>query len=154
MIRILLPLGVIAALLFAPLISGEVSTVGGVEKPDTRVGMDYVGNTLGCLGENKNPISEGCRPAGGSRGFAVLSAVLISGLAAGLGVLGLLPFLGRLTSVVTVVAGLAVLGAISVFSLATVGPGGADDSIQWGSYLAGGGGLLTLISGLAGMRGR
>jgi hypothetical protein len=71
-----------------------------------------------------------------------------------LGVLGLLPIIGRLTSFITMLAGIVVIAAIGFYALTQMGSDEGLEGVKWGSYLAGGGGLLTLISGLAGMRGQ
>ena len=71
-----------------------------------------------------------------------------------LGVVGLLPFLGRLTSIVTLGAGLVSLGALGLFLTNMLGSEAGLGAVQWGAYLAAGLALLTTISGLSGMRGR
>lgn len=151
MVRILLPLAVIAALLFAP-IFGNQAKVGGIEKEVSVTGYDYVSNTIDCWQAGKISIKGDCKPQEGLKGQAVLAALIVSGAAAILGVFGLLPIIGRLTSVVTTIAGAVIVGAVGYVALTQLGDGG--DNLRWGAYLAGGGGLLTLISGLHGMRGR
>ena len=132
------------------------TTVGSVsgETQTARTGHYFIGNTVDCFTNRNFSISGDCEPAGGMQGKAIFGAVLLSAVAAALGVLGLLPVIGRLTSIVTVIAGVAVIGAIGYFALNMMGTDEGLGGVQWGSYLAGGGGLLTLISGLAGMRGR
>ena len=153
MIRIVLPLAVIVLLLFAPLFGADTSEVGGIVKPNTVTGMDYVGDTLKCWTTGKFSISGDCAPEAGNRGLAIFSAVFVSAVAAALGVLGLFPIIGRLTSAITTLAGVVVIAGVGFYILSNIG-GEHDGGVQWGSYLAGGGGLLTLISGLSGMRGR
>ncbi|MEM6414031.1 MAG: hypothetical protein AAF720_05170 [Pseudomonadota bacterium] len=156
MVRIILPLAVIAVLLFTPIFSGEPTTVGGIDKPNVVTGNDYVGNTVSCWIGGTYSIAEDCAPEGGKLGLAIFGAIFVSAVAAVLGVLGLLPLIGRLTSMVTTVAGVAVIAAMGFYIMTAMGgdDAGGINSIAWGSYLAGGGGLLTLISGLSGMRGR
>lgn len=154
MIRILLPLAVIAAILFAPMFS---ETVTGSEFGDStvsRTGYDYVGNTIDCFRNGDYSITGDCEPALGMKGKAIFGAVFVSAIAAVLGILGLIPFVGRITSVVTTIAGVVVIAAIAYYGLQQMNAGDGIANLQWGTYLAGGGGLLTLISGLSGMRGR
>jgi hypothetical protein len=154
MIRIVLPLAVIVLLLFAPLLAGEESELGGIVQANTRTGMDYVGGTLKCWTTGNFSIEGDCAPKGeGNLGLAIFAAVFVSAVAAALGVLGLFPIIGRLTSAITTLAGVVVIAGVGFYILSNIG-GEHDGGVQWGSYLAGGGGLLTLIAGLSGMRGR
>lgn len=152
MIRIILPLAVIATLLFAP-IFGETTEVGGVDKDVALTGYDYISGTIECWKNGEFSLRGDCRPTGGNLGVAIFAAVFVSAVAAALGVIGLLPLIGRLTSFITTAAGVIVLAAIGFYALTQMS-GDNGDQLRWGAYLAGGGGLLTLISGLAGMRGR
>ncbi|HNR78327.1 MAG TPA: hypothetical protein PKM48_14430, partial [Parvularculaceae bacterium] len=67
---------------------------------------------------------------------------------------GLIPVIGRLTSAITMIAGLIVIAAVGFFAMTMLGTDEGIGGLQWGAYLGGGAGLLTLISGLSGMRGR
>jgi len=153
MIRIILPLAVIAALLFAPIFSETVKGSDLGARIDTLTGYDYIASTIECWKGGEYSLSGDCEPKGGLKGMAIFGAVFVSAVAAVLGVLGLLPVIGKLTSFVTTLAGVIVIAAIGYYALTQVG-GEDGDNLQWGTYLAGGGGLLTVISGLAGMRGR
>jgi len=154
MLRILLPLAVIAALLFAPIFNDTVegSDLGG--STVSLSGNAYVGNTVNCWIGRDFSISGECEPKGGTKGLAIFAAVFVSAVAAVLGVLGLIPFVGRLTSAITSLAGVIIIAAIGFFVFTQMQTDEGLEAVQWGSYLAGGGGLLTLISGLSGMRGR
>lgn len=154
MIKILLPLAVVAILLLTPLYGSQTSEVGGIVKPNTVTGMDYVGDTLKCWMSGKYSLADDCAPEAGTMGLGIFAAVLTSGLAAVVGVIGLLPFVGRLTSAMTTLAGAVTLSAISYYIVKNLGSDAGISGIQWGSFAAGGGGLLTLISGLSGMRGK
>ncbi len=154
MIRILLPLAVIAVLLYAPMFSGEATEVGGIVKENTVTGMDYVGGTIDCWMNKNFSIADECAPAAGSRGLAIFAGVFVSAIAAVMGLVGMLPVVGRLTSAVTMAAGLVVVAGIAFYLLTNLQGDDGLEAVQWGTYLAGGGGLLTLISGLSGMRGR
>jgi hypothetical protein len=154
MIRILLPLAVIAVLLYAPMFSGEATEVGGIVKENTVTGMDYLGGTIDCWTKKNFSISGDCAPQAGSRGLAIFAGVFVSAIAAVLGIVGLVPVVGRLTSAVTMMAGVVVVAGIAFYLLTNLKGDDGLAAVQWGTYLAGGGGLLTLISGLSGMRGR
>jgi hypothetical protein len=86
--------------------------------------------------------------------MAIFAGVFVSAIAAVLGLAGLLPVVGRLTSAVTMAAGVVVVAGIAFYLLTNLRGDDGLEAVQWGAYLAGGGGLLTLISGLSGMRGR
>lgn len=156
MIRILLPLAIIAAILFAPMYSiSGMDPVTNETSAATKSGYGLVKNTIDCWRSGEYSLADKCAPVGGLKGQAVFAAVFVSAVAAVLGILGLLPVIGRLTSLITTLAGIIVIAAIGYFALTTMGSkNGGSDAIQWGTYLAGGGGLLTLISGLHGVRGR
>lgn len=154
MVRIFLPLAVIATLLFAPIFGGEATEVGGIVKTNTVTGMDYVGATVKCWTSGHYSIAGDCAPEGGSKGLVIFAAVFVSAVAAVLGLIGLIPVVGRLTSAVTMLAGIIVVAGIGFYILTNLSSDQGISGVQWGAYLAGGGGLLTLISGLSGMRGR
>lgn len=154
MIRILLPLAVIAAILFAPMFAETTSGSVTGDSLTTRTGHYFVANTIDCWTAGDYSIKGDCEPAGGLQGKAIFAAVFVSAVAAVLGIIGLMPVIGRLTSFVTMVAGVIVIAAIAYVAIMIMGSSEGIDGLQWGAYLAGGGGLLTLISGLAGMRGR
>ncbi|MEZ5922565.1 MAG: hypothetical protein R3C60_14620 [Parvularculaceae bacterium] len=138
----------------APLYKGETTSVGSIEKANTVTGMDYIGGTIGCWKNKDFSVTGDCAPQGGALGMAIFAAFFVSVVAAGLGVIGLLPIVGKLTSAITTLAGVVVIAGLGFYLLTNLGSDKHMDAIQWGTYLAGGGGLLTLISGLSGMRGR
>ncbi len=152
MTRIILPLAVIAALLFAPIFSETSTGTFTGERAVPLNGQYFVGNTITCFMNQNYSIEGECAPKDGKLGLAIFAAVFVSAVAAVLGILGLLPFVGRLVSLVTTLAGLVAIAGIAYFCLNIMGNEGVN--LQWGSYVGGGGGLLTLISGLSGMRGR
>ena len=154
MIRVLLPVAVIAALLFAPIFNDTVdgSDLGGGVV--SLSGHDYVGNTISCWMKGEFSVSGDCEPKGDTKGLAIFGAVFVSAVAAVLGVIGLLPVVGRITSAITMLAGVVVIASIGYYVMTQMGSDEGLEGVQWGSYLAGGGGLLTLVSGLSGMRGR
>ncbi|MGF1544607.1 MAG: hypothetical protein ACFB00_08935 [Parvularculaceae bacterium] len=153
MIRVLLPLAVIAILLFAPVFGDKVegSEIGGGVVQLT--GYDYTKKSIDCwLGGDFSLVDE-CAPESGLKGLSVFFAIFIAAVAAALGVIGLVPFIGRITSFVTTVAGVVIIGAIAFYVLQSMGSDEGIAGVQWGAYVAGGGGLLTTIFGLSGMRG-
>lgn len=156
MLRIFLPLAVVAAVLFAPLYAVEIKdSVLGEETLSPRSGYAFVENSIECWKAGKYSIGEECKPKGGLKGSLVLAALLSSGIAAAIGVIGILPVVGRLTSVITTLGGAVATLSIGAFAMMLMNAGtDSGEAIQWGTYLAGGGGLLTLISGLSGMRGQ
>ena len=154
MIRVLLPLAVIAAILFAPMYVEKVSGSEFGTRYQPLSGYDYVAPTVDCFGKGNFSIADDCEPKGEMKGKLIFAAIFVSAIAAAVGVVGILPVVGRLTSGVTTLAGAVVLAAMAYYILAQLRGDGGAEALQWGTYLAGGGGLLTLISGLAGMRGK
>jgi ribose/xylose/arabinose/galactoside ABC-type transport system permease subunit len=156
MIRILLPLAVVAAILFGPMYTVDIfNPVTNEQTASPQSGMTLVQPTIDCWMKKTYSFGGDCAPKGEMKGKVVLASVVAAGVAAVLGVFGLLPFVGRLTSVITTLAGAVVVAGIGYFAVSLMSGGDeAKEAVQWGTYLAGGGGLLTLISGLSGMRGR
>ena len=153
MIRIVLPLAIIASLMFAPLFTETIegSVLGEMEQAQT--GEAYFAPAVDCvLNQNYDVFSKDCQPRGGMTGTLLFVAVAASALAAAGGVIGLLPVIGRLTSILALAAGAVTLGAVGVFLLGMVGGDGLG-GVQWGAWLTGILGLLTTGSGLSGMRG-
>ena len=159
MIRILLPLAMIAAIFFGPMFAEETKGQLSGKTISIVTGEHFIGNTVDCVRQMKAPFGKDCASDGeinGSKlvGDALSWSALLAGLAAVVGVPGLLPYLGRITSIVTVASGVAVLGSLGLFVTTMIGSDPGLGAVQWGTYLAAGLGLLTVISGLSGMRGR
>lgn len=154
MIRIFLPLAVIAVLLFAPIFNDKVDGSELGSGVVSLSGSDYVQSTIDCWLNQKFSLDGECAPEGGLKGKAIFFAIFVSAVAAVLGVAGLLPFIGRATSFVTTLAGVVVIGAVGFYILQQMSADEGVGGLQWGSYLAGGGGLLTLVAGLSGIRGK
>ncbi|MEM9170480.1 MAG: hypothetical protein AAGC56_12605 [Pseudomonadota bacterium] len=150
MVRILLPLAVIATLIFAPIYSETIVSGEFGENKQAYTGYKYVGNTIDCWRAQNFSVSDECEPKGGAKGMAIFAAIFVSAVAAVLGFLSILPVIGRLFSGIIMVAGIVALAAIGFFLVTQMGNDGG--SVEYGAYIAGAGGLLTLISGLAGMR--
>lgn len=159
MIRIFLPLAMVAAMFFGPMFSVETKDpVRGVSM-STVAGDYFIGNAVDCVRDMKLPIGKECASTGKIKdsmlvGNALSWSALLAGVAAVLAVPGLLPFVGRITSIVTVAAGVAALGSVGLFMTTIIGSEAGLGAVQWGAYLAACLALLTTISGLSGMRGR
>lgn len=157
MLRVIIPLIVAGTILFGDLYrtSPSYDPVQEVEVSAPRNGYSLLQPTIDCWRKGTPSISGECAPKGDSlraKGLAV--AVAACGLAAALGLIGFLPLIGRAVGAVAMLAGLVVIGAIGYFVVGFMGTEQGLEGISWGSYAAGGGGLVTLISGLMGMRGR
>ncbi len=156
--RILLPLAIIAAMYFGPMFAETTSGSATGDAETVRTGQFFIGNMIGCLTELRVPLGEECSFDGEFYDSPLVGHAMnwtaILALGAGvLGIIGLLPVIGRLTSIVTVLAGVGALAAMGILSLTMLGTDDGLGAIRWGVYLTAGAGLLTLISGLAGMRG-
>ena len=160
MIRILMPLAIVAAMFFGPMYSyPSTNPVSGQEENSVVTGSVFIGNAIACLRELKTPLGEECASEGKisdstTVGTMMSWAAVLSIAAAAVGILGLIPFVGRVTSIVTILAGLAGLGAMGLFIMTMMSTSQGLPGVQWGAYLAAGAALLTTISGLSGMRGR
>ncbi len=160
MIRILLPLAIIAAIFFGPMYSYTgTNPVSGQDEKSAVTGSVFIGEAVNCVRQRQLPIGEECASTAKVNdstmaGSIISGAASLALAAAALGVLGLLPFVGRLTSIVTILAGLGTLGAMGYFAMTMMETSEGLGGVEWGAYLTGGLGLLTLISGLSGMRGR
>jgi len=152
MIRVLLPLAAIAAILLLPIYSYQTNDPIAGESTGSRAGWYFVDDTVGCFMKQNFSIDGECEPKGDDLGKAIFFAILAAAVAAVLGVLGVLPFVGRLTSVVTTIAGVAIIAGVGYFCFNAMNAEGVG--IELGAYVGGGLGLLTLIAGLSGMRGR
>lgn len=159
MIRILLPLAAVAAIFFGPMFTVETTDSLRGTTASTVTGDYFISGVVDCLREMKPPIGEECASTGKLNdslkvGTMISYASILAVGAGALSVLGLLPFVGRLTSIVTILAGLGLLGSIGLLALTMMGTPEGLPGLQWGAYVAGAAGLLTLISGLSGVRGR
>ena len=159
MIRIFLPLAIVAALFFGPMFTVETKDPVRGESMSTVTGDYFIGNAVECVRQLKIPVGKDCASTGKMKkstfvGNALSWSAILAAVAAVLGVPGLLPFIGRMTSVVTVGAGVAALASLGLFMTTMISSEAGLGAVQWGAYLAAGLALLTIISGLSGMRGR
>lgn len=152
--RILLPVAVIAVIILFPMLSETtIGSVTGDAVATPRTGHFFVEATVKCFSKHEFSLSGDCAPRLGMTGLSVAASLGAAVVAAIVGLPGLLPFIGRFTSVVTAIAGAVITVAISYFILQVMGAG-ETAHVEWGSYLAGGLGLLTLVAGLSGFRGK
>ena len=156
--RIFLPLAIVAAMFFGPMFSETTTGSATGETVTSRSGEYFIGEAIACIRELKAPIGEECASTGelndSTRTGSIMSwAAVIAIAAAALGVPGLLPVVGRLISFATLAAGIAAMGAIGLLALEMIGSPEGLPGLQWGAYLTAAAGLLTVISGLSGIRG-
>lgn len=160
MIRILLPLAIVAAMFFGPMYTyPSENPVSGREEIRPVAGAEFMGGVIECVRQLRVPLGKACASEGeinGSKSIShILSLAAVAALVAAVfGVIGLLPVVGRITSVVTLAAGVAVLAAMGYFVMLMLGSKVGLGGVYWGAYLTAGLALLTIISGLSGMRGR
>lgn len=157
--RILLPLVIIAAMYYGHLASVDSYSEAFGSRDQMITGADFIGNAVNCVLALRLPLGPECAFDGDFFGKPMVGHMMtwtavVSFFAAILGIVGLLPVIGRLVSVVTIIAGLLALASMGLFAFALVGTDAGVESIRWGVYLVAGAGLLTLIAGLAGLRGR
>ncbi|WP_411817685.1 hypothetical protein [Hyphococcus sp. DH-69] len=160
MIRIILPLAIVAAMFLGPMYSyPSDNPVSGRSEQSIVTGDKFIGGVINCVRRLEVPLGKECASEAVVNKSKLPSQVMslaavISIAAAAIGVVGLLPFIGRLTSIVTLLAGLSALCAMGIFLATMMGTKTGLPAVQWGAYLAAGLALVTTISGLSGMRGR
>ncbi|MEZ5892831.1 MAG: hypothetical protein R3C58_06760 [Parvularculaceae bacterium] len=163
MIRILMPLAIIAAMYFGPMFSVETSDPVRGDSVSTVSGEYFIGNAVDCVKAGKVPLGKECASDGKMKGKskdstfvgdALSWAAMLSGAAALLGIPGMLPFIGRITSIATLASGIGSLAALGLFVVSMINSDAGLGAVQWGAYAAAGAALMTTISGLSGMRGR
>ncbi|MEM8771649.1 MAG: hypothetical protein AAGD92_08375 [Pseudomonadota bacterium] len=158
MLRIFLPLAIVASMYFGPMFA-EITSGSATGAYETeRTGQFFIGNTIDCLTKLKAPLGEECAFSGTFYdsplvGHLMSWTAVLSIAAGALGILGLLPVIGRVTSIFTILAGIAAVGSMGVLSLTMMGTEEGLGAVRWGVYSTAGLGLITLISGLSGMRG-
>ena len=154
MFRILFSLAVAGAAFFGPWFAeGIVGSRSGVGEI-VRAGDYYAGGTVTCLTGGTLSLTGPCAPEHGTEGLLVTAAVVLGALSAALNVLGLLPLVGRVTSLFAVAAGLAGVGAFGAVALGVTGTEGmALGDLRWGAFATGGFGLLCAVTGVRGLNG-
>ncbi len=154
MIRILLSLAVAAACFFGPLFADTTGNIVG-QGPGVLVSGEYFAvPTVDCLMAQTYSVTGDCAPNEGLLGLLITATVGLGLLSGALGVIGLLPLVGRVTSVITFLAGMiAIITFGMVLKDLMTTEGAIFTDIRWGTYAVGGFGLLTLFTGLGGMRG-
>ncbi|MEM9013895.1 MAG: hypothetical protein AAGB02_02195 [Pseudomonadota bacterium] len=161
MIRVLLPAFIVISMFFTPFFTETTSGSATGERVSQINGAYFIDEAFTCLRNLQFAdiaFSEDCASDANYNDSTMAGAMLsgaakISMAAAVIGIIGLLPLIGRLTSIVTIIAGLSTLAAVGYFAMSAMGTPEGLASVQWGAYLTGGLGLLTLISGLSGIRG-
>ena len=152
MIRILLSLAVAAAAFFGPWFVEETRGAITGAREAVVAGDAFAGNAVACALSGTIKVSGSCAPEGGLMGTLVTAAVGLGILSAALNVLGLLPVVGRITSLFAIAAGLAGVGALGVVAAGVMGEAGFG-ALRWGSFATGGFGVLLALAGLSGLRG-
>lgn len=153
--RILLSLAVAAAAYFGPWMldsTGDIIQAGF--QSDAIAGSAFVERTVECVMNGEMDWRGDCAPEFGLLGQLVGGTIALAVISAVLSIVGLLPLVGRLTSLVTILAGVAAVATFAFFAkeiLTTEGANFAD--FRWGAYATGAFGLLTIFSGLSGIRG-
>lgn len=153
MIRILLGLAIALAGYFGPWATdfrpgASPAAIAAVD------GRDFAAPTIACLLDGEMPSARGCAPAAGLAGQAITAAIVLGGLAALLNVAGLLPLVGRLTSLATMIAGAAAVVAFVVVARQLLMSDIASIAdLRWGAYASLLFGLASLTVGWAGLSG-
>ena len=154
MIRILLSLAIAAAAYFGPWLLDSTGQILGASFTEPVLGSAFVDSTIGCLMDGKISMSGECAPAYGLFGQLVLATVALGVLSAALSVIGLVPLIGRLTSLVTIVAGVAAIVTFGWFAKEVfTTEQAAFSDFRWGAYATAAFGLITIFAGLSGLRG-
>ncbi|MEM1409198.1 MAG: hypothetical protein AAGG79_00460 [Pseudomonadota bacterium] len=145
MIRIFLPLLLAVAAYFGPWTQDFAGSFSGA---------DSAGSTVDCFLDLEPGVTGPCAPTGAVLGQKLVGYTVIVGAgAAVLSVLGLLPLIGRLTSLAVIGAGLCAVAAAALIAVDVNGPNGAGfGAIGWGAYASIVLGLANIWSGIDGAR--
>ena len=135
MIRVFLPLLLAVVAFFGPWTP---------EKGGAFHGFDSAGSTVDCLLELEPSVTGPCAPEGNGLAQQLIGYTVLAGAGAGiLSILGLLPLIGRITSIAVVGAGGVGLAASGMALMNLVG----DNAIPFAEI--GGGAYGSLVLGLA-----
>jgi hypothetical protein len=143
MIRIVVPLILALVAYFGPWSGGISAAFSAGNSADA---------TLACIMALDLPTSPNCLPSGDLSSMLIGYTSVLGVVAAVLSILGLLPLVGRLTSVAVIAAGgvgIAAAGMIIAGALGDAGIGAVGWG-AWGSLVLG---LITVFLGFGGLRG-
>lgn len=139
--------------IFIPLAMAIVAFLGPWTAEGLK-GSDAAKPTVDCVLDANISFDTACRPAGTLAAELIGYSVVFGAIAAVLSVIGLLPFVGRLTSMTVVAAGMTGLGAAGMAVAAMFGPNGPGLVPElWGVWGTGILGLVAVFNGLGGIRG-
>ncbi|MEM9838308.1 MAG: hypothetical protein AAF830_04040 [Pseudomonadota bacterium] len=142
--------------IFLPLIMAVVAFLGPwlPSGDGAFMGSDSANATIDCFLDLELSVTGACAPAGSNLGQQLVGYTVLGGAAAAvLSIVGLLPFIGRLTSIGVIGAGAVGVVASVMALLALTGPNALGfTDIGWGAYATLAVGLITMWSGLDGMR--
>lgn len=142
MIRIFLPLVMAVVAFFGPWSSAPGAVMNG---------FDFARPTVECFVDLNPSFAGPCAPTGTLAERLVTYTVIGGGFAGILSIIGLLPLIGRLTSLVVMAAG--GLGAAAAITTAVSALGGEGIAVVgWGAWGALAAGLATVFAGLMGVR--
>ncbi len=151
--RLFLPL-ILVGMLFAPLYTETItSPVSGQEQNYSTSAFDILKPTVDCVMDQNFSVTGDCQPNQEGKGLALVGGVGAAAGAAVLALLGFVSIIRRSSAFLTMLAGLAVLGATGWIGY-DVYQAGSDAVAQlgWGSYGAGAAGLIASLAGMLGMR--
>ncbi|MEM6913173.1 MAG: hypothetical protein AAF511_04270 [Pseudomonadota bacterium] len=145
MVRILLPIALAAVALFGPWMADG--------NGNSLTGYDLAPATVDCALDFDFSV-EACKPKGELFNEMIGFTILFGAASAVLSLIGLLPVLGRLTSMTVVAAGMTGIGTFGVMLMGMMEAGGIDFGViglgAYGSLVLG---LLTMFAGFNGIRG-
>ena len=145
MIRILLPIAMAAVAFLGPWMDdGNGNSMNG---------FDIAPTTVNCALDFDFTV-EACKPQGELFNELVGYTMIFGAASAVLSLIGLLPLIGRLTSMTVVAAGMTGVGAFGTLLMSMFQGGGIDVGViglgAYGTLILG---LLTIFAGLNGIRG-
>ncbi|WOI52520.1 hypothetical protein [Parvularcula sp. LCG005] len=154
MIRILLSLAIAAAAYFGPWIIDATGTITNSMPGATIEGMKFAETTADCFIDLTFSVSGDCAPGGGLMGQLMTYTVIAGVVSAVLNILGLLPVIGRVTSILTILTGALAVVTFALFAKDLLMIDGASLSdFRWGGYAVGAFGLLAALVGMSGLKG-
>lgn len=137
--------------IFLPLILAVVAFFGAWGGGQS--GFDFAAPTVNCFLDLKPSFASECLPNGALGQQLIGYTVVLGAAAAVLSVIGLLPLVGRLTSVLVIGSGMAGVIAAVMAATGVFGGGSLDWAATWGIWATALVGLATAFVGLNGVRG-
>ncbi|ADM10161.1 coproporphyrinogen III oxidase [Parvularcula bermudensis HTCC2503] len=156
MIRILLALAIAATAYLGPWVWDRSGALfeGGFSQEAAVSGAVFIADTVECARQGTFSVAGACAPEQEIFGKLIVGTIALALLSAVISLLGLLPLVGRLTSIITIFSGLVALITFAFFGKELIVAETASLAyFGWGAYATAVFGFLTILAGIAGLGG-